>query len=70
MKIEIIKENGKTFEGSEPEFTRIHDESWSGKHTRYTRCCICDKLVARQARSWHRSIHIDEDNNNRYIINF
>ena len=46
MKIETIKENGKTFEGSEPEFTRIHDEKWDGKHTRYTRCCICGKLCS------------------------
>lgn len=54
----IIKENGKTFEGTEPYFTRIHDENYCGKHTTYTRCVICKKLVSRQWRSIHRSVSL------------
>ena len=66
----IIKENGKTFEGTEPYFIRIPDEKYGGKRTTYTRCSICKKLVSRQWRSAHRGWHIEEDNNNRNKINF
>ena len=69
---EIIRivENGKTFEGQEPYFTRVWDHNWCGKHTTYTRCNICGKLVSRQWRSYHKSVHIDENPDNRYKINF
>ena len=66
----IIKENGKTFEGNEPYWIRIHDEKWEGKRTTYTRCNICGKLVGRQGRDYHKGKHVSENHENKYIINF
>jgi hypothetical protein len=66
----IIKENGKTFEGKEPYFIRIHDDKWDGKRTTYTRCSICKKLVSRQGRDYHRMVHIKENHDNKFKINF
>ncbi len=54
-----IKENGKTFEGIEPNFTRVHDEIYCGKHTIYRRCGVCGKLVSRQWQQYHNTIHQD-----------
>ncbi len=52
-----MKENGKTFEGIEPNFTRIHDDNYSGKRTRYKRCGICKRLVSRQWQQYHNTVH-------------
>lgn len=55
----ILKENGKTFQGTEPDFTRIPDENYCGKRTRYRRCEVCKKLVSRQWQQYHRTLHED-----------
>ena len=54
-----MKENGKTFEGTEPDFERVHDENYSGKRIRYKRCDICKKLVSRQWQQYHNTLHRD-----------
>lgn len=52
-----MKENGKTFQGTEPNFERVHDENYSGKLIRYKRCDVCKKLVSRQWQQYHNTLH-------------
>jgi len=53
-----IKENGKTFWEHCGNYTRAHDENFSGPRFKYSRCPFCNRLTGMHVLHWLNHIEV------------